>query len=206
MPAKVAANSKAPLPGKYRAFIVPSPTAASSVASGPLCIVFAPRRGYRVACRDGLCKRLRPGRHGVPGGKASFQRGKVDGLDQMRIEPRRLRALDILGLTIAGQGDEPNVTTARADPFRHLVPVHVGKTNIQEHDVGTEGGDSVQRGRCAIHRLRLMAVELQERCQRSGRVYVVIDHEYPFGYHGTGRGFLPALPGHSDGWQTNLKG
>ena len=46
---------------------------------------------------------------GVAGARDDlFQRPEVNGLDQVRIKPGGARTLDVVGLAVAGDGDEPD--------------------------------------------------------------------------------------------------
>src|SRR5262245_45527264 len=63
---------------------------------------------------------------------------EVDGLGQVGFEPRFSGVLDVLGLPIAGEGDEPDVgeIAIAADLPGHLETVDVGQPDVTQDDLG----------------------------------------------------------------------
>src|SRR5690242_4921052 len=62
---------------------------------------------------------------------------RTDGLRQVMIEARFLRALDVGVAAVAGERDEHEILVRRilTDDPRQLVAVHAGKTDVDERDV-----------------------------------------------------------------------
>ena len=66
------------------------------------------------------------------------ERVEVDRLDQVMVEPRLARAAAGLLLPVARDGDDDGVLAALLSPQLggHLVAVHPGKADVEEHDLG----------------------------------------------------------------------
>src|SRR6185437_3987973 len=69
-----------------------------------------------------------------------LERHQVKGLDEVIVEASSSRTLLVIGLAIAGQRDKPNAMQLRhcAQPLCELVPIHLGKSDIEQPDIGLE--------------------------------------------------------------------
>src|SRR5436190_9484920 len=79
------------------------------------------------------------------------------GLDEVAVEARFLRALAIVGLAPARDGDDRNLARPgrRAQPATDLVAVQAGQAEVEQHRVGTERVGSVERLRPGVRDVRL---------------------------------------------------
>src|SRR5690606_39307996 len=80
----------------------------------------------------------------------------------------------------AGEGEQPDraAVGARPDAPGHLVAVDVRQADVEKHDLRPKVLHRAQRFACAVDRLDLVAVELEDETQTFGGVAIVVDDEH----------------------------
>src|ERR1043165_8335323 len=86
----------------------------------------------------------------------AFQRRR---LHQMNVEASSFRTAAIFFLPIAGPSDKDHTVKIDigSNRARHLVAVHAGQANIEQHDLWTKFANLCQRGRSVMGGLDLMS-------------------------------------------------
>ena len=117
-------------------------------------------------------------------GEHGLQRVHVGGLDQVVVEPRRVRLSPVLVLTPSRQGDERQLLELGLlpDPPRHLMAIHARHSDIKNRDVRSISRQCFQRFGAAVRDMHIRTEELEENTQTLGRVAVVVDDQYSAGF------------------------
>ena len=66
----------------------------------------------------------------------------------------------------------------RANSSRHLVPVHLGQPDVEQHHVGVRRAHPLERVAAGVRGVRLLAAEPEQRGERIGGVRVVVHDEH----------------------------
>ena len=136
----------------------------------------------RLALWD--CSRVKAGTSARPASFLSSPATKSNsfwscvGLSRCRVEARLLQAS--LVVLVPGQGDEQHLLAEhRAKLGSNLVAVHVGQTQVQQHDLWAEHLRDGESAGPVGDRSGLVPLEGQDLHQRLGSVGLVIDDEDP---------------------------
>ena len=113
-------------------------------------------------------------------GKQGLQSVDVGGLDQVVVEPRRVRPPSILILPPTGQGDEGHLLEPGLLPDSpcHLVTIHPGHSDIQDHDIWSIGGQRLEGFSTAVCDMHIRTDELEEDTHAFGCVAIVVNDQH----------------------------
>ena len=115
---------------------------------------------------------------------------EFDRLDEMGIETCSRSLPSAVVLTITGQRDDGNrILAPTAHLPGHFIPVHARQAEVEEHDVGLEGLECLERRRTVASGPDGMSVE-RERQGEALRQILVVLHEQDaarWQCHGSGR-------------------
>ena len=81
----------------------------------------------------------------------------------------------------------PASAGSASESLRHLVTVHPGETDVEQHHVGLEQASCVQGLRAVMSGPGLVSADLEDPRQARGAVDVVIDHQHSTARFGGGR-------------------
>jgi hypothetical protein len=108
--------------------------------------------------------------------------GEVHGLRQVGVESCLLAAMVILGLTVAGQRNQPNSTAENgANSSRHLEAVHRRKADVDDGDIGLRAQRLLDALGAIDGHFDLEAVHFEELAQELPVVFTVLDQENSLG-------------------------
>ena len=129
-----------------------------------------------------------PSRRRLQGAEQPLQRADVGGLAEVVVEAGGTRALLVLYLAPAGDGDQHGLAVARvqSQPPRDFVAVHSRHADVEQHGIGAKPRHRIERVLPAEFDLVLDAEQLQHHAHGLGRVDVVIDHQHAQANDGAG--------------------
>src|SRR5512133_2818480 len=123
---------------------------------------------------------LRPGEpHAIGAGEHRLDVLEPRRLREVRVEPRLVRALQVLGQGVPGERDEERAALAvRAQPASHLVPVDPGQADVAEHGVRPPLCRDAHPLVAVVRHLDLVTAEPEHVGEGLGGVDVVLHDEH----------------------------
>ena len=101
----------------------------------------------------------------------------LEGLDQV-VVGAGVEALDARLERVARGEHEDRDVVGRAQPARHLHAVELGQPEVEDDEVGVEGGRLVERRLAVAGDAHLVALQAQRALQDLGDLLVVLDDEH----------------------------